>query len=438
MTILELGRRLRARELSVRELTADTLRRVHRANADLNAFITIMDGHALERADELDAMLARGEDLGPLHGIPIAHKDCILTKGIRTTGGSKIYRDYVPDRDAEVVTRLHAAGTVMIGKTGLHEFTAGISNVNPHYGAVHNPHDLTRVSGGSSGGSGAAVAAGLVPIATGTDTGGSIRIPAAFCGCVGLKPTYGRVSGEGVMPLGPSQDHVGPMAGNVADTALLYGAMAGVEVGVVGGDVSDIRIGVPQNYFWDALEPEVRFWARGAVQVIAALGAKVCEMRVPEVGPLMEVARVLLLCEAAAGLGRHSSREQDFGADVWALMEQGRDFSAVQYLEAQAARQEMAVEFAELWADVDCLIMPTTPNLAFEIGTNTDRRPETTRLTRPFNLLGWPAISLPCGVSPAGLPIGVQLVAGPGREDVLFRAAGALEEGLKRKLPMVV
>ncbi len=432
-----MGRKLRARELSVRELTAKTLRRVHKANEDLNAFITIMDGHALQRADELDAMLARGEDLGPLHGIPIAHKDCILTKGVRTTGGSKIFRDYVPDRDAEVVTRLHSAGAVVIGKTGLHEFTAGISNVNPHFGPVHNPHDLTKVSGGSSGGSGAAVAAGLVPAATGTDTGGSIRIPAAFCGCVGLKPTYGRVSREGVMPLGPSQDHVGPLGATVEDTAILYSAMAGVAVNMDGG-VGDIRIGVPENYFWDNLAPEVRFWARGAVQVIAALGAKVREVRVPEVGPLMDIARVTLLCELAAGLGQHSDRERDFGADVWALMGQGRNFSAVEYLEAQARRQELALEFSRVWEELDCLMMPTTPNVAFPINAKEDHRPETTRLTRPFNLLGWPAISLPCGVSKEGLPIGVQLVAANGREDVLFRVAGALESGLKAKLPVVV
>jgi aspartyl-tRNA(Asn)/glutamyl-tRNA(Gln) amidotransferase subunit A len=432
-----MGRKLRARELSVRELTADTLRRVHRANADLNAFITIMDGHALERADVLDAMLARGEDLGPLHGIPIAHKDCVLTKGVRTTGGSKIFADYVPERDAEVVTRLHALGAVMIGKTGLHEFTAGISNINPHFGPVHNPRYLTRVSGGSSGGSGAAVAAGLVLAATGTDTGGSIRIPASFCGCVGLKPTYGRVSREGVMALGPSQDHVGPMAGNVADTAILYAAMAGVVVNMDGG-VGGLRIGIPENYFWDNLAPEVRFWARGAVQVIAALGAQVREVRVPDVEPLMDVARVTLLCELAAALGQHSSREQDFGADVWALMEQGRDFSAVQYLEAQAERQELSKEFAGVWADLDCLMMPTTPIVAFPIETNVDHRPETTRLTRPFNLLGWPAMSLPCGVSKERLPIGVQLVAAPGREDVLFRVAEALEVGLREKLPVAV
>ena len=422
---------LRARELSVRELTAETLRAVHRANADLNAFITIMDGHALERADQLDGMLRRGEDLGPLHGIPIAHKDCILTKGVRTTGGSKIFSDYVPDRDAEVVQRLHVGGAVMIGKTGLHEFTAGISNINPHYGPVRNPYAHTRVSGGSSGGSGAAVAAGLVPAATGTDTGGSIRIPASFCGCVGLKPTYDRVSREGVMGLGPSQDHVGPLARTVADTAILFRAMAGIAEGSVeGNSVSDIRIGIPENYFWDNLAPDVRFCCRGAVQVIAALGAKVREVRVPDVVPLMEVARVTLLCELASTIGQHSSREQDYGADVWALIEQGRDFSAVDYLKDQEVRRELSQEFGQLWTDLDCLMMPTTPITAFPIDTKKDWRLETTRLTRPFNLLGWPALSLPCGFSAEGLPIGVQLVAAPGCEDVLFRAGAAIEAAL--------
>jgi len=431
VTISDLGRRLRARELSVRELTAETLLAVHRANSDLNAFITIMDGHALERADQLDAMLARGEDLGPLHGIPIAHKDCILTKGVLTTGGSKIFSDYVPDHDAEVVQRLHAAGAVTIGKTGLHEFTAGISNINPHYGPVHNPHNLTRVSGGSSGGSGAAVAAGLVAAATGTDTGGSIRIPASFCGCVGLKPTYDRVSREGVMALGPTQDHVGPLTRTVADAALLFGVMAGVAQCSVEGSVEGLRIGVPENYFWDNLAPDVRFWARGAVQVIGALRAKPREVLVPDVAPLMQIARVTLLCELASTIGQHSSRKRDYGEDVWALIEQGKAFSAVDYLNAQATRHALAQAFAQLWTGLDLLMMPTTPITAFPIDTKDDLRPETTRLTRPFNLLGWPALSLPCGVSSEGMPIGVQLVAAPGREDILFRAGAAIETALK-------
>lgn len=425
-----MGRKLRGREVSVRELTAEALERAHRS--DLNAFITILDGHALERADQLDAMLARGDDLGPLHGIPIAHKDCILTKGIRTTGGSKIFADYVPERDAEVVQRLHAAGAVTIGKTGLHEFTAGISNINPHFGPVRNPYDPARVSGGSSGGSGAAVAAGIVAAATGTDTGGSIRIPASFCGCVGLKPTYGKVSREGTMALGPTQDHVGPLTRCIADAVTMLTVMAG-EPEAEAPALDQIRIGIPENYFWDNLAPEVRFHARGAVQVIAALGAKVREVRVPDVAPLMEVARVTLLCELATAIGEHSPHEKDYGADVWALIEQGRRFSAADYQAAQSARASMALEFSRLWTDLDCLMMPTTPITAFRIDAPTDMRPETTRLTRPFNLLGWPALSLPCGFSAEGLPIGVQLVAAPGREGVLFRAGAAIEQALQLK-----
>ena len=427
---MELGRKLRGREVSVRELTAESLRLAHRS--DLNAFITILDGHALERADKLDAMLARGEDLGPLHGIPIAHKDCILTKGIRTTGGSKIFSDYVPERDADVVQRLQAAGAVTIGKTGLHEFTAGISNINPHFGPVRNPYDPARVSGGSSGGSGAAVAAGIVVAATGTDTGGSIRIPASFCGCVGLKPTYDRVSREGTMALGPTQDHIGPLTRCIADAATMLSVMAGAPEPEAPA-LEHIRVGIPENYFWDNLAPEVRFHARGAVQVIAALGAKVREMRVPDVAPLMEVARVTLLCELASTIGEHSPHEKDYGADVWALIEQGCRFSAADYQSAQTARTAMAQEFARVWADLDCLMMPPTPIPAFRIDAPTDMRPETTRLTRPFNLLGWPALSLPCGFSAEGLPVGVQLVAAPGGEAVLFRAGAAIEEALRLK-----
>jgi aspartyl-tRNA(Asn)/glutamyl-tRNA(Gln) amidotransferase subunit A len=430
MTIAEIGRRLRAREVTIHELTQAALDAAERST--LNAFVTITGEQALQRADELDAMLGQGIDLGPLHGIPVAHKDCIYTKGVRTTGGSKLLANFVPERDAEIVRRLHAEGMVMIGKSGLHEFTYGISNVNPHFGPVLNPHDATRVSGGSSGGSGAAVAAGIVPVATGTDTGGSIRIPASFCGCVGLKPTYGRVSREGVMALGPSQDHVGPLAATVADCAEMYGALAGVAAGNVGGgNISDIRIGVPENYFWDNLAPEVRFATRGAVQVIAALGAQVREVRVPDAAPLNEIGRLTLLCEAASTLLQYSARSEDFGDDVWALIERGRSIPAVEYLNAQRERELLTRDFAQLWTELDCLILPTTPMTAFTIDAAADQRAEATRLTRPFNLLGWPALSLPCGVSPTGLPIGIQLVAAPGGEDTLFRAGAALEAGVR-------
>jgi aspartyl-tRNA(Asn)/glutamyl-tRNA(Gln) amidotransferase subunit A len=416
--------------MSVRELTEQTLREIDRANPTLNAFITITHEQALGRADELDGMLARGEDLGPLHGIPIAHKDCIYTKGVRTTGGSKIYADFVPDHDAEVVRRLHAAGTVMVGKTGLHEFTYGISNVNPHYGPVRNPHDHERVSGGSSGGSGAAVAAGLVMGATGTDTGGSIRIPASFCGCVGLKPTFDRIPRDGVMALGQTQDHMGPMAATVADAARLYEAMAGVLVNLEGG-VDELRVGVPENGLWDNLEPDVRFYCRGAVQVIGAVGAKPREIRVPDAAELLQVAGLTLLYEGARELGRHSSRAKDFGEDVWDRIEQGRRITDEMYVKAQVRRAELNREWGALWSEVDLLMLPATPLVAFRIDEPRDLRPETTRLTRPFNLLGWPAVSLPCGLSGEGLPVGIQLVAAPGKEELLLRAAAALEAGVK-------
>lgn len=433
MTIQEAGRKLRVRELSVRELTENTLREIDRANPTLNAFMTVTRDAALARADELDAMLGRGEDLGPLHGIPIAHKDCIYTKGVRTTGGSKIFAEFVPDHDAEVVKRLHAAGTVMVGKTGLHEFTFGISNVNPWYGPVRNPHDHQRVSGGSSGGSGAAVAAGLVMGATGTDTGGSIRIPASFCGCVGLKPTFDRIPRDGVMALGRTQDHMGPLASSVADATLLYEVMAGVRVNLAGGPegiVAELRVGVPENGLWDNLEPDVRFYCRGAVQVIGAVGAKPREIRVPDSAELLQVAGLTLLYEGALELGRHSSRAEDFGADVWDRIDQGRRITDEMYVKAQVRRAELDREWGALWAEVDLLMLPATPLVAFRIDEPRDLRPETTRLTRPFNLLGWPAVSLPCGISAEGLPVGIQLVAAPGNEELLLRAAAALEAGV--------
>ncbi len=434
-SIESIGADLRARRYSIVELVQDTLDRARRSQPRLNAFLAITDELALSRAAELDAMLERGVDLGPLHGIPIAHKDCFRTAGVRTSNGSKILAGYVPRRDAEVVALLEAAGAVSIGKTGLHEFTYGITSVNPHYGPVRNPWDPKRVSGGSSGGSGAAVAAGLVPLATGTDTGGSIRIPASFCGCVGLKPTYGAISRRGVFPLGPSQDHVGPMTASVRDAAIAFTAMGGMFQPHGEGP---IRIGVPANYFFDRLEPDVRSSIRNAVQVAAGIGFELREVRLPDVDALMDIARITLLSEAAAMLGRFSSRPTDFGDDVWALIEKGRAIPAPVYLEAQLRRRKLARAFARMWEECDALLMATTPLVAFPIehglitlgGVEEDPRAATTRCTRPFNLLGWPALSIPCGRSGA-LPIGLQLVAAAGREDVLFGVGALLEEAFE-------
>src|SRR5580700_1103800 len=268
MTIEQAAGKLRAREVSAVELARESLRKIHAAQPRLNAFITITDEVALEQARRADDDFARGVDRGPLQGIPYALKDLFDTRGIRTTGGAKIFADRVPDRDCAIYEKLRAAGAVLMGKTGLHELAYGVTNNNPHFGAVRNPHDPTRIPGGSSGGSGAAVAAGMVFFAMGSDTGGSIRIPAAFCGTVGLKPTSGRVSRYGVMPLDFSLDHMGPLARSVRDAALTLQAIAGFDarddtssrepvdnyVPAASCSIRGVRIGLPENFYFDRLD----------------------------------------------------------------------------------------------------------------------------------------------------------------------------------------
>src|ERR1700681_1724494 len=292
---------LRARKVSSRELVAQSLSRIERLDPKLNSFITVTAEAALAEADERDRELARGFDRGPLHGIPIAHKDLMRTKGVRTTAGSEIFADYIPQRDAAIVTKLHHAGAVSLGKTGLHELAYGITSTNPHFGAIHNPGDLARIPGGSSGGSAVAVAAGFVPFATGTDTGGSIRVPASFCGVVGLKPTFGRVNIRGVLPLGFSQDHVGPLTGSVRDAAIAYQAMVDDSSGYVPAanpDLGGLRIGWPKNFFLECVDPEVAAAIDAAFQIAAKAGGRVVEIEVPDMEALRAAGATCLLVEA--------------------------------------------------------------------------------------------------------------------------------------------
>ena len=439
MTLQEIGAALRNKKLSVRELTEETLRRVAEANPRLNAFLTVTEEAARTRAIVLDEELARGIDHGPLHGVPIAHKDNIFTRGVRTTGGSRIFADFVPDCDATIVRRLNDAGANLIGKTGLHEFAYGMTSNNPHYGAIRNPWDLERISGGSSGGSAAAVAAGLLPLATGTDTGGSIRIPASFCGVVGLKPTYERVSRTGIMPLGLTLDHAGVLAGNVRDVAVAFSLIAKQSSGYVPArhaDLHGMRIGVPENFFVERIAPDVMLSFRAAVQTAAALGAHVSEIKLPDVEALNVVGRIVQLAEVSALLARYLDRRTDIGRDVVVLLEQGRLIPAADHLNAQRVRRVLARDFSKIWKNLDCLMTPATPMTAPKIGEATvglgsvteDVRIAGTRLSRPFNVLGWPALSLPCGFSTEGLPIGLQLVAPPQQEDSLLQAGAALED----------
>jgi aspartyl-tRNA(Asn)/glutamyl-tRNA(Gln) amidotransferase subunit A len=463
MTISEAAAGLRSRKLSSRELVDESLRRIAQSNPQINAFITVTEESARARAAKADEELAKGIDRGPLHGLPIAHKDLMMTRGVRTTAGSKIFADFVPDVDADVVKQLDDAGAVMVGKTNLHELAYGITSNNPHYGAVHNPWDLERIVGGSSGGSGAALAAGLVFLATGTDTGGSIRIPSSFCGTVGLKPTYERVSRRGVIPLGLTLDHIGPMARTARDVAVSFNAMlqppsrkGGDHTGVAQAgyippehvDIRGLRIGLPENFYFDRLDLDVAAAVRNAVQTAAALGARIVDVRVPDIDALNTVGRVLLLVEAVSNLRPHLHRRQDFGADVLALLDQGRLLSAVDYADAQRLRKMLVTEFSKLWPQVDCVLTPCTPTAAPKIGQTTmdvggvteDVRLATTRMMRAINVLGIPSLAMPCGFSTSGLPLGMQILGAPRNEDMLLRIGAALEDamGVRRKpLPLV-
>jgi len=451
VTVSEAGKALRHGKISCIELLNECLATIERLNPDLNAFITVTADSARARAAELDEELATGLDRGSLHGIPIAHKDLICTKGQRCTSGSRLFENYVPDYDATVAVRMHDAGAITVGKTGLHELAYGITSANPHFGVIRNPHDPERIPGGSSGGSGVAVATEMALLATGTDTGGSIRIPASFCGVVGLKPTYGRVSRYGVKPLGPSLDHVGPLAQTVRDAAIAFYAMAGYDdrdpsssrkevleyVPPSPCSIAGLRIGIPRNYFFDAVTPEVTAAVNRMARLTESLGARVLPVQVPDVEALNVVARTILLAEASAVLEPHMANREKFGADVLALLDQGRLVPATDYINAQRLRRFMVQEWRLIFSGVDCLFTPATPTAAPRIGQKEveldgeihDVRLAATRFMRGINVLGLPALCLPCGKTSDGLPIGLQIIGRAWEEHVLLRVGAALEDG---------
>jgi aspartyl-tRNA(Asn)/glutamyl-tRNA(Gln) amidotransferase subunit A len=448
--IAEMGAALRRGEKTVADLVQHSLNRAEHEQPRLNAFITMLADRARERAAALDSELARGTDRGPLHGIPIAVKDIVHMRGIRTTSGSRVFENLIAEYDATVVARLEQAGAVIIGKTGLHEHAYGITSNNPHFGAVCNPHDPTRIPGGSSGGSGAAVAAGIVPIAIGTDTGGSVRIPASFCGCVGLKVTYGRVSKRGVLPLGFSLDTIGPLAATVDDAAIAMDAMAGRDLDdpttanhqvpsyrpAGANDLTGLLIGRPDRFFFDRLSPGVAKAIQRAFETAASMGAEIVPVPVPDFEEINGIARIVLLAEAAASLQRYHSQRELFGTDTLALLDQGSVLPATAYLQAQRRRRELIREFADVWKRVDVLFTPCTPTTAPLIGATQidvggraeDVRLASTRLVRGVNLLGLPALSIPSGPDDTGLPTGLQIIGPSFSEPLLLRTAAALNQ----------
>jgi aspartyl-tRNA(Asn)/glutamyl-tRNA(Gln) amidotransferase subunit A len=450
VTIQEAAAGLRSRRVSSVELVSAALQRIERHDPALNAFITVTAEEALAHARQADEALAGGAARGPLHGIPVAVKDVFCTRGVRTTCGSKLFEDYVPTHDAAVVERLQAAGAVLVGKTGMHELAYGITCNNPHFGAIRNPWNRECVPGGSSGGSGAAVAADMVFMAMGSDTGGSIRIPAAYCGTVGLKPTFGRVSRFGVLPLDFSLDHMGPLTRSVRDAALVLNAIAGRDnrddtssrravedyLPGEGPSLRGIRAGVPENFYFERIDPAVEAAVRTMIRTTQELGAEIVPVRVPDIAALNAVSRVILLAEAAATMEKYLNRRDRFGPDVLALFDQGRLLPATDYINAQRLRRVFQREFSAVWNTADCLLTPTTPTSAPRIGQTTttvgghteDVRLMATKLVRGINVMGWPAVSIPCGLDGQQMPISLQIIGPPFQEARILRVAAALED----------
>jgi aspartyl-tRNA(Asn)/glutamyl-tRNA(Gln) amidotransferase subunit A len=453
-SISELAQGLRRREISPVEITQDCLLRIEKGNPELNAFITVMADSALAEAQRAEAEILRGEWRGPMHGVPVALKDLIDVAGVRTTAASALLENNipgvnVPKHDAEVVRRLRQAGAVIIGKNNLHEFAYGGSSLVGHFGDVHNPRDLSRIAGGSSGGSAAAVTASLAYAAVGTDTAGSIREPAALCGCVGLKPTYGRVSSRGVIPLSRSLDHVGPLAATVEDAAIVLQAIAGYDaddVGSVDVPVADylsglregakkLRVGVPREYFFDDLDPEVAVAVDHALREISSLGAEIREVQLGVTNGV-PTDRTLPAAEAYAHHAENVARSPElYQPETLRRIRGGEAITAAEYIQRRRELEEARRNIAEVFVDVDVLVTPTTPAPAPAIaGLKADPdalRPAELKLlrnTRPFNVWGLPAISVPCGFTQSGLPIGLQIAGPHWREDLILQLAHAYEQ----------
>jgi aspartyl-tRNA(Asn)/glutamyl-tRNA(Gln) amidotransferase subunit A len=443
-SIAELAPRLAAGDLSPVEVTEMVLARIEQHDPQLRSYITIMADSARHAARAAEAAIQSGNYLGPLHGIPIAIKDLYATRGVRTTFGSPLFADWVPDYDAAVVERLKRAGAVIVGKVNLHELAFGTTSANPHYGAVCNPWNRQCHPGGSSGGSAAAVAAGLAFGALGSDTGASIRQPAACCGIVGLKPTYGRVSKFGALPLSWSMDHAGPMTRTVTDAALMLQVLAGYDTrdpGCVSRPVPDYtvqldsgirgkKIGVAREFFFADCDPDVASTVEAALDVFRGLGATVEEIALPDMQAARAAGTVILFSEAAA---YHAAdlrqRPHAFSDEVRALIEMGGFYTAVQYVQAQRLRRRLTAETRRALMAYDAMVMPTSPVPATPITPDPPGhaalRP---RNTLPFDLISLPAISVPCGFTGAGLPVGLQIVGKAFDETGVLRVARAYEQ----------
>jgi aspartyl-tRNA(Asn)/glutamyl-tRNA(Gln) amidotransferase subunit A len=445
MGIREIAEQFRKGSLSPVELTTDCLARIGRLNPKLNAFITVTAESALAQARQAEAEIRNGDWRGPLHGIPLALKDLIDTAGVRTTAASLLFKDRIPAEDAEIVRRLKAAGAVLLGKQNLHEFAYGGSSMVSAFGEVRNAWNREHIAGGSSGGSATSVASGLGYGAIGTDTAGSVREPAALCGVVGLKPTYGRVSARGVIPLSISLDHVGPIARTVADVAIVFAAIAGYDpadkasvdvpgedyVASLRRDFRSLRVGLPKKFFFEDLDAAVASAVNHAVSGLVALGAEIRDIEFP-----VPIDRTLQSAEAYAFHAEFVARSPDlYQPETLRRIRTGQNVSPEALLECRRELERARHDIASIFADVDVLVTPTTPIAAPTIGElkqNPDLlRPRELLLlrnTRPVNVWGLPAISVPCGFTEAGLPIGLQIIGPHWGEARVLQVAHAYEQ----------
>ena len=466
-TALEISEAVRSKQVSVRATVEESLAAIEARDGELHAFLYVDADGARARADDLDRRLAKGEELGPLAGVPVALKDNMCTRGVPTTCASRILEGWLPPYNATVVDRLLDAGAVVVGKTNLDEFAMGSSTENSAWGPTRNPHDVNRVPGGSSGGSSAAVAAGMVPLALGSDTGGSIRQPAALCGVVGVKPTYGAVSRYGLIAFASSLDQIGPISTTVADSALMLEVIGGHDpadstslsdppfelASQLDGDVSDLRVGIVTD-LTDGVDPDVEARLREAADALAAAGAKVDEISIPTARLGLSAYYLIAPAEASSNLARYdgtryglrvegadvdemfvATRSAGFGAEVKRRIMLGTyalsaGYYDAYYGQAQRARTLMIREFSAAYESFDVLLCPTAPTTAFELGAKT-ADPLAMYMsdvcTIPSDLTGDPAMSVPFGTGTDGLPVGVQVLAPARGEPVMYRVAAALE-----------
>ena len=446
-----LSRLIQSKEVSPVEVVEAHLARIEALEPTLNSFITLLPDQAMASARQAEQEIQSGRSRGPLHGIPLGLKDLYYTKGVRNTAGSRVYDDFSPDFDCTVMARFREAGAILLGKLNLHQFAYGPTGENADYGHMHNPWNPELITGGSSGGSGSAAAAGQCPLTMGTDTGGSIRIPGALCGIVGFKSTYGRISRHGITPLSWSLDHAGPMTRTVEDSALALNALAGYDpkdpasanepvpdyAAALTGDIRGLRIGVPKELFEVPIDSEVERTVRRAIETLGELGATVTEVSWPMYHQSGSAGTTILVAEATA---YHADLVRAKGPQLYPpvrmRIESGFFLSAADYVQAQRVRALFSRETLALFNEVDVLAGPTEPITAPRIGTTeVDIEgktlpviPTLTQYTRPFNLNGFPAVTVPCGFSESGMPIGLQLAARPFGEETILRAAHAYEQ----------